>query len=431
MIRLDGATVLLQWATGGLAFLWITTRHRLVGLGYGWLLRLTFAIVAIGAVAASRFTEVVPVRDAASVGVALAATFAFVVSFLRRKAGVREQRLASEKKKARIQSMMAKTAAAKAVADSASSGSVGSGLVVEKTNIDSASTQRVDTPGTSPRNTATDHFGATVNQLSAIEKTGVIANGGASRTFSAAAEGAGRVSIPAGLQGGDAIAAALARAASAKNAAKNSRVLDPLEALENLEALGGEIATATMEMRDQFGRLSAEVENEMVDGPEFPPVLDLIAPAIGFIGLVAAGWAGGGNQWLALARTLVGALFLGAVTDAMLLGHWYLVQPGLSRKPIGELNTWLLRIWPLEVALLLVPTGMISVLNGTISDSYGGMLGWFWVACALTTGILGFVTHLALKERFYSAVMAATGFLYLAILTAFGTDLVARAILAS
>ena len=356
MIRLDGATVLLQWATGGLAFLWITTRHRLVGLGYGWLLRLTFAIVAIGAVVASRFTEVVPVRDAASVGVALAATFAFVVSFLRRKAGVREQRLAAEKKKARIQSMMAKTA------------------------------------GT---------------------------------------EGSGAVSIPVGLQGSDAIAAALARAAGAKNAAKVARVVDPLEALENLEALGGETATATMEMRDQFGRLSAEVENEMVDGPEFPPVLDLIAPAIGFIGLVAAGWAGGGNHWLALARTLVGALFLGAVTDAMLLGHWYLVQPGLSRKPIGELNTWLLRIWPLEVALLLVPTGMISVLNGTISDSYGGMLGWFWVACALTTGILGFVTHLALKERFYSAVMAATGFLYLAILTAFGTDLVARAILAA
>ena len=35
----------------------------------------------------------------------------------------------------------------------------------------------------------------------------------------------------------------------------------------------------------------------------------------------------------------------------------------------------------------------------------------------------------ALRERSYSAVMAATGLLYLAILTAFGTDLVARAVL--
>jgi hypothetical protein len=45
------------------------------------------------------------------------------------------------------------------------------------------------------------------------------------------------------------------------------------------------------------------------------------------------------------------------------------------------------------------------------------------------TGALVYVTKLALKERAYSAVMAATGLLYLAILTAFGTDLIARALL--
>ena len=40
------------------------------------------------------------------------------------------------------------------------------------------------------------------------------------------------------------------------------------------------------------------------------------------------------------------------------------------------------------------------------------------------------LTRAALRERQYSAVMAATGLLYLAILTAFGMDLVARATLA-
>ena len=58
------------------------------------------------------------------------------------------------------------------------------------------------------------------------------------------------------------------------------------------------------------------------------------------------------------------------------------------------------------------------------------MLGWFWIACVAATIILVFVTRAALKERQYSAVMAATGLLYLAILTAFGMDLVARAVLA-
>jgi hypothetical protein len=48
----------------------------------------------------------------------------------------------------------------------------------------------------------------------------------------------------------------------------------------------------------------------------------------------------------------------------------------------------------------------------------------------VTTAVLVEVTIRALKERSYSAVMAATGLMYLAILTAFGTDLVARAVLA-
>jgi hypothetical protein len=165
-------------------------------------------------------------------------------------------------------------------------------------------------------------------------------------------------------------------------------------------------------------------------GREFPPALDLVAPAIGVIGLVAAGLAAGGNDALAVARTLAGAAFLGAVTDAMLLGHWYLVQPGLRRALLDELVTWVIRVWPIEVGLLLVPTGMISVLNGSIDDGWGGTLGWFWVACAVATLVLALVTRAALKERQYSAVMAATGLLYLAILTAFGTDLVARAVLA-
>ena len=88
---------------------------------------------------------------------------------------------------------------------------------------------------------------------------------------------------------------------------------------------------------------------------------------------------------------------------------------------------WTFWILPLEVAALLWPVGMVSVLDGTIDDGYGGILGWFWIACVVTTAGLLIVTRAALKERAYSAVMAATGLLYLAILTAFGTDLVARA----
>ena len=95
-----------------------------------------------------------------------------------------------------------------------------------------------------------------------------------------------------------------------------------------------------------------------------------------------------------------------------------------------SLVRWLALLWPFEVLVMLWPTGMGSVITGTIDDGYNGILGWFWIACAISTIALVAVTRAALKERQYAAVMAATGLLYLAILTAFGQDLVARAVLA-
>ncbi len=157
---------------------------------------------------------------------------------------------------------------------------------------------------------------------------------------------------------------------------------------------------------------------------------DLVAVAIGAIGLVASVVTSNDANLVDLLRVLVSAAFLGAVTDLMLLGHWYLVQPGMTRKLLNELTNMLLVIWPLEIFVMILPTGMISVLNGTIDDGWNGVLGYFWVGCASLTGILAWLTRAALKERSYSAVMAATGLSYLAILTAFGTDLVARATLA-
>ncbi len=156
---------------------------------------------------------------------------------------------------------------------------------------------------------------------------------------------------------------------------------------------------------------------------------DLLAVALGAVGLVASVLTNSDANFVNLLRVLVGAAFLGAVTDLMLLGHWYLVQPGMTRKPLNELTNALLIIWLLEIGVLLLPTGMISVLNGSIDDGWNGVLGYFWVGCASLTGVLAWFTRAALKERSYSAVMAATGLSYLAILTAFGTDLVARALL--
>ena len=277
--------MLLQWATGGLLFLWVTTRRREVGIGYGWLLRGTYLVLAAGALVAGVALEPVPVREVAAGLVVLATTVALAVSIIRRRAGVAGERADASRRTERVAAM---------------------------TGIEREAAARVE------------------------------------------------------------------------------------------------------------------------DAAEFPPWLDLLAPIAGAVGLVAAALdAGGSATAVALLRTLVGAAFLGAVTDAMLLGHWYLVQPGLARTSLLDLVRWTAVLWPFEVVALLLPTGMLSVLSGAVDDGYGGTLGWTWIMCAVTTIGLCAVTRAALKERAYSAVMAATGLLYLAIIMAFGTDLIARAVLAT
>ena len=285
MIELDGATVLLQWAAGGWLFLWVTTRRREVGLGYGWLQRLTFLALAGGSLAAAFVTSPTWEREIGTIAFIVVGTYALIVSVSRKSAGVAGQREVVERRSQRIADM---------------------------TGID-RDEQRFD-----------------------------------------------------------------------KSAA------------------------------------------------EFPPVLDLVTAVVGMVAVVVASWEAGmaeSVELLSVLRGVTSALFLGVLSDAMLLGHWYLVQPGLARAPILEQVKWAGILWVPETIVFLIPTGMVSVLNGDIDDAYNGLLGWFWIASVIGTGALIVVCRLALKERQYSAVMAATGLMYLAILTGFGQDIVARVLL--
>ena len=60
-----------------------------MSLGYGWLLRGTYGMMALGALLLGlRYGEPVVARDVASAGVALASAGALLLSILRRSAGV-------------------------------------------------------------------------------------------------------------------------------------------------------------------------------------------------------------------------------------------------------------------------------------------------------------------------------------------------------
>ena len=291
MIELDAATLLVGWAAGGWSLLWVTTRRREVGLGYGWLMRgiflaLAAAALALGLLQASIWSDspAATGRDLATMGLIGSGAVALLQSVRLRSAGVAGQRAEAQRRSARVAEM--------------------SGIDRREPRYDA-------------------------------------------------------------------------------------------------------------------------------DAPEFSPRLDLLAALLGLVATILGAMAADGPAALAVARTVVGALFIGAVTDAMLLGHWYLVQPGLARGPLLQMVRVSSLLWLPETVVLLWPTGMVSVLNGTIDDGYNGLLGWFWLACTVMTIGLVAATRAALRERQYSAVMAATGLMYLAIVTAFGQDLVARILLAS
>lgn len=139
---------------------------------------------------------------------------------------------------------------------------------------------------------------------------------------------------------------------------------------------------------------------------------------------------GGPHPDLALARAAAATAFLGSATAGMTLGHWYLVDPQMDRRAISRLAKLFLLSFPLEIAALLLRPGVLqawSEVRGPIS----GYLPPFWVATALAGVLFGLGALGSLRVRGYSGVMAATGLSYLAILAAFGVDVIGKALIGS
>lgn len=158
--------------------------------------------------------------------------------------------------------------------------------------------------------------------------------------------------------------------------------------------------------------------------------LDVVAAVIGFAAVAAGIQAAGGPAALAVARGVVGAVALGGVTFTMVFSHRLLAKPYLGREPFEAATNGLLVVWPLELVVMVLPTGMMSVLVGTVDDGFMGILGWMWAMCAVSTAVLLVITRVILNDRAHAKLASATGMMYLAALTGYGAILVSRAVLA-
>ena len=125
--------------------------------------------------------------------------------------------------------------------------------------------------------------------------------------------------------------------------------------------------------------------------------------------------AGMDGGWI---LAIVGAAALGGVTDEMLLGHWYLVDPQLPR--------WALKSLAAAGVIGLVADAVLLLVSGATPSS--GVVGWAFLALSGMSLLLMVAVWFTLKEPSYTGVMASTGLSYLAVLTALGAVVAGRSL---
>jgi hypothetical protein len=130
---------------------------------------------------------------------------------------------------------------------------------------------------------------------------------------------------------------------------------------------------------------------------------------------------------------VTGALALGAVATGMLLGHWYLIDLGLSLEPMRRLFRYFVSVVVVHVGVLaltllvmaLTPGGGASAVTALWHD-HGLLLAARFLLGPLAALGLGFMIHRTLQ---IPQTMAATGLFYIAILFVLVGELLGRLIL--
>ena len=131
-----------------------------------------------------------------------------------------------------------------------------------------------------------------------------------------------------------------------------------------------------------------------------------------------AGW----SAWTAALGLVAGLVVLGGVTNGMLLGHWYLNQPGLKPWALGRLTDATLIGILVAVALGLVFAGKLA--NASTEGAVLGIPGFgesfslvFFLAWIAVAGLTAAVVWAARRCVKIKSIQSATGLFYVALLT--------------
>ncbi|HYP23634.1 MAG TPA: hypothetical protein VEV43_08675 [Actinomycetota bacterium] len=171
---------------------------------------------------------------------------------------------------------------------------------------------------------------------------------------------------------------------------------------------------------------------------DVPAVVVGVAATVAGVGALGAA-ASLLEDWpviLAAVEVVAGAALLGAVTNGMLLGHWYLNQPGLKPWALARLTTLSLVATIATGVLGLVAAGKLAgaETDGAVlgipgfGESFG--LAFFLVWIALV-GFTGAVVWAARRCVAIKSIQSATGLYYVALLTAGVSEFLVRYLMVS
>ena len=161
-------------------------------------------------------------------------------------------------------------------------------------------------------------------------------------------------------------------------------------------------------------------------------VVGYVSGAVGAAALVTgAALVLGWPQYLAALELLAGAALLGSVTNGMLLGHWYLNQPGLKPWALARLTDVSLAATAAAAIAGVAATGRLTSAStaGALLglDGFGASfaLGFYlvWLALLATTAAVVWMARRCVKIR---SIQSATGLYYVALLTAGVSEFLVR-----
>lgn len=160
-----------------------------------------------------------------------------------------------------------------------------------------------------------------------------------------------------------------------------------------------------------------------------------LAAAVGLASLGLLAYQISGPTWGfagPLLSVLVGALALGLVSEAMVLGHWYLISPKLPGRPLQELTFLLLAVLAVQGALLVVNAAIPAREVPESAALLAGNLGSnpaFWLRVGVGLLFPLALAYMAWQSSREQSMMSATGLLYIAVGAVFVGEVLARGLL--